>query len=171
MTAMKSLMTVLLSLSLFANAVLAAGVYKWTDEKGVVHFTDRPPDRDDAVEVPGVRGRGNETDRLKSAPATAGEEVTAEMLQGLWCEYELTTTLADAEAIPKRVEWDFYEGDEVQYRDLETGRRVDTTFRVEDGEIVTDDAEMGSHRIRSFRAELLELGSKNTVYRLRKGGC
>jgi len=168
---MKTLMTVLLALSVCVNAAVAAGVYKWTDEKGVVHFTDRPPNRDDAVKVPDVRARGNETDRLKSVPATAGEQVTAQMLQGLWCEYELTTTLPDAEAIPKRVEWDFYEGDEVQYRDLGTGRRVETTFRIEGGEIVTDDAEMGSHKIRSYRPELLELGSKDTVYRLRTGGC
>ncbi len=168
---MRTLITTLLVFSLCASGAMAAGVYKWTDDKGVVHFTDRPPARDDAVVVPGVRGRGNETDRLRSGAPTPGEEVTAEMLQGLWCEYELTTTVPGAEAIPKRVEWDFYEGDEVQYRDLETGRRVDTTFRVEEGEIVTDDAEMGAHRIRSYRAELLELGSKDTVYRLRKGGC
>jgi len=168
---MKSLLTVFVLLCAFATVAQAAGVYKWTDEKGVVHFTDRPPNRDDAVEVPGVRARGTETDRILATKATPGEEVTAQMLQGLWCEFEITTTNADIEPIIKRVEWDFYEGDEVQYRDLETGRRIETTFRVEAGEIITEDAEMGTHEIRSYRPEMLELGSGSTVYRLRSGGC
>ena len=36
-----------------------AGVYRWTDEKGRVHFSDRPPDRDaEQLDIPDARPPG-----------------------------------------------------------------------------------------------------------------
>lgn len=164
--------SVLLSIAIVAAPLAAQGVYKWTDEKGVVHFTDRPPDRDDAVEVPGVRARPSEEERRAAAVADLdGDAVTAEMLQGLWCEYEMTYSPEGSEVLPRRIEWDFYEGDELQHRDLESGRRVDTTFSVDINVIVPASVIIGQHRILDFSAAGMELGIADAIHRLRRGGC
>lgn len=162
----------LLLLSVLAAPIAAQGVYKWTDEKGVVHFTDRPPGRDDAVEVPGVRARPSEEERRASAIAEVDDDaVTAQMLQGVWCEYEMTYSAEGSDVLPRRVEWDFYEGNELQHRDLESGRRVETTFSVDANVLVPASVVIGQHRIVEFRADGMELGIADAIHRLRRGGC
>ncbi len=162
----------LLLFAALAVPAAAQGVYKWTDEKGVVHFTDRPPARDDAVEVPGVRARPSEEERRATTiEEVDGDAVTAEMLQGLWCEYELTYSAEGSQVLPRRIEWDFYEGDELQHRDLESGRRVDTTFSVDANVIVPASVVIGQHLILDYRADGMELGLADAIHRLRRGGC
>lgn len=38
--------TVFLTVLLFSSSLAAADVYRWVDEKGVVHYTDTPPAQD-----------------------------------------------------------------------------------------------------------------------------
>lgn len=48
----------------WACAAWGSGVYKWVDEKGVVHFSERPPAGRTAQSVEGVQGRISEEMRL-----------------------------------------------------------------------------------------------------------
>jgi len=49
LTKLYSLVTLLVSLSFVGNAV--AGIYKWTDENGNVHFGDKPADASSATQL------------------------------------------------------------------------------------------------------------------------
>lgn len=171
MISTKLLSLIPLTLALACAAASAAGVYKWTDEDGVVHYSDRPT-RDDATEVPGVAARASAEERMAAAAAALGDDaVSGDMLQGLWCEYEMTYVAPGSTVEEQRIEWDFYEGDELQHRDLRSGRRVETTFTVEANEIIPASSQIGTHRILKYAPDQLELGIAEAIHRLRKGGC
>jgi S1-C subfamily serine protease len=73
----------------------AAGIYKWTDEKGVVHYGERPPAnaRTQTTEVKGVQGRVSET--LKSACAHLKSMVPG-LLVGMRSKQTRGDAMADA---------------------------------------------------------------------------
>jgi len=157
---------------LIPSLAQAGGVYKWVDEQGVVHYSDRPGTRTDAEEVAGVNARASEQERLAAEAVTlGGDQISAQMLQGLWCEHEMAIVGGASEPEERRIEWDFYEGDELQHRDLRSGRRVETTFSVERNQIRAESASLGTHRILRFNGESMELGVGEQIHRLRKGGC
>ena len=52
-------------LALCGSAIAAGGVYKWVDEDGVVHYGERPPEKQKAEQV------------KVQPPATAGERASA----------------------------------------------------------------------------------------------
>ncbi len=56
-----SMLTVLTLLVSLAGAAAAAGVYKWTDADGKVHFTDKPPPDAAAEKVRVTTGRDAHT--------------------------------------------------------------------------------------------------------------
>jgi hypothetical protein len=67
------------SILFFAVLATAQGqtqsVYTWTDENGVVHYTDTPPDNPDAVEVPATEAyRPGSSGAYPQADAAAGED-------------------------------------------------------------------------------------------------
>lgn len=155
-----------------ANAV-AGKVYTWTDERGVVHYTDRPLGPEAAREVPGV-----ESDRkpaAKSKPADDAAPGKADLpdaaaLQGIWCQYERASDLPDTEVTPERVEWTFL-GDTLETRNLETGitRRAD--FSIVDGVLASDDLSIGRYPIRDYQRTTMEIGIPSVHFRLRRGRC
>jgi hypothetical protein len=61
-------------LCVFSIALGGSEVYKWVDENGVVHFTDRPPEDQKSTEVD------------IAEPLTAGEVVEAESWAETWLE-------------------------------------------------------------------------------------
>jgi hypothetical protein len=66
-----TLLPVALGLTLTVAApALAATVYKWVDENGVVHYSDQPNPRAQAVEVASAQTYG------RDAPASAGNAAT-----------------------------------------------------------------------------------------------
>lgn len=75
------------SLLAASAAVNAQGkkVYTWTDENGVVHFVDTPPENPNAVSIdapeayrPGTEGVYDQADAAAEAPAETPAEATAE---------------------------------------------------------------------------------------------
>jgi hypothetical protein len=62
-------------LALFASASVAAqAVYKWTDEKGVVHYSDQPPPDSQAAERLNIKTLGrHRMDAQQEAEANADE--------------------------------------------------------------------------------------------------
>ena len=54
----------------FAQSALAAGVYKWTDENGVAHYSDAPPEGKQYDKI-NVRGKVEIEGAAEEAPAPA----------------------------------------------------------------------------------------------------
>jgi hypothetical protein len=161
-------MRILFILALLTAAQAAvAKVYTWTDANGVVHYTDRPIAPDGAEVVKGV-----ETAREEPVPEAPEEPVKINVaaLQGTWCEYEVASGKASGDAVPERIEWAF-SGSTLTQRDLKSGRVIESQFRLEDTQIVTDKAAMGDRRVRKFNDDGMELSDENAYYRLRRGGC
>ena len=163
----------LLLLMLHTAGALAAKVYTWTDERGVVHYTDRPLGPEAAKEVPGV-----ESDRkvdLKPKPADDAPLGQADLpdetaLQGVWCQYERASDLPDTEITPERVEWTFL-GDSVETRNLDTGITRRASFSISDGALVADDLAIGRYPIREYQRTPMEIGVPSVHFRLRRGPC
>jgi hypothetical protein len=149
---------------LVASAAHAGGVYTWTDDKGVVHYTDRPTGPEQAEQVKG----------MDIGPQAAAKpkpvRVSTEDLQGTWCEYELVSVGGSGSTIPERIEWTFNRST-LEYFDLDSQLKINSNFKLEDGSISTDKAVMGSHRIRSFGDDQMELGGDDIHIRLRRGNC
>ena len=69
-----SIITLILSFG--ADCFLHAGVYKWTDENGVVHYSDTPVRNDDETEIENLTGDENEI-RVEKPPThtSSGSEM------------------------------------------------------------------------------------------------
>lgn len=64
----------LVLLALFAStSVIAQAVYKWTDEKGVVHYSDQPPPDSQASERININALGRRTSAQEETAASAGD--------------------------------------------------------------------------------------------------
>ena len=63
-----TLLPLALAVSGIGASALAATVYKWVDENGVVHYSDQPNSRAQAVEVQGAQPYGGDSQR---APVTS----------------------------------------------------------------------------------------------------
>ncbi|MGE4070125.1 MAG: DUF4124 domain-containing protein [Lysobacterales bacterium] len=158
---MRALIALLL---LVASAADAGGVYTWTDEHGVVHYTDRPIGPKQAEQVKGM-DIGPE-----AASKPRNIRVSAEALQGTWCAFELVSTAGAGSNIAERIEWTFT-GGTLQYLDLDSKLKINSKFKLDDGSITTDQAAMGNHRIRRFGDDQMELGGDGIYTRLRRGNC
>jgi hypothetical protein len=161
-------MRILFLLALLTFAAAAdAKVYTWTDANGVVHYTDRPIAPDNAEVVNGV-----ETARDEPVPEKPEEPVriSETALQGTWCEYEVASDKASADAVPERIEWDF-SGSTLTQRDLESGRVIESQFRLDGPRIVSDKAAMGNRTVRKFDDDGMELTGESAYHRLRRGRC
>jgi hypothetical protein len=152
---------------LTAAASVDAKVYTWTDANGVVHYTDRPIAPGDAEVVKGV-----ETAREEPVPEKPEEPVriSETALQGTWCEYEVASDKASGDAVPERIEWAF-SGSTLTQRDLKSGRVIESQFRVEGPQIVSDKAAMGNRTVRKFDDDGMELTGESAYHRLRRGRC
>ena len=66
MTSIK-LHTLLLLITFFINLPVLAGVYKWTDANGKIHFSDKPHKNSDEIKINSVKpsGVGTSNNRLK----------------------------------------------------------------------------------------------------------
>jgi hypothetical protein len=155
------LRALILLLLLVASAANAGGVYTWTDEHGVVHYTDRPLGPEQARQVPG----------MQVGPKTVvASKLTFETLQGTWCEYELVSSPSKNQTMAQRIEWTFKNRDLI-YRDLNTGTTLPSQYEFKDQTITTDRASMGNHVIRDYHDDELELGNDAMFVRLRRGSC
>ncbi|MDX1380213.1 MAG: DUF4124 domain-containing protein [Xanthomonadales bacterium] len=79
----KAIYPVLLAAMLCAApAALAQQVYQWTDENGVVHYTDQPPDRADAevTEVKPLPEVGTESPTAADPAAAESDDAGEETL-------------------------------------------------------------------------------------------
>jgi glutaredoxin-like YruB-family protein len=78
----RRVVVILLALFVVAGGAAAAGVYKWTDAEGRVHFGDRPPTgaASETVAIPGVDGPA--ADDGPVAPAALGNVV---LYSTEWC--------------------------------------------------------------------------------------
>ncbi|MBK8066849.1 MAG: DUF4124 domain-containing protein [Rhodanobacteraceae bacterium] len=163
----------LLLLLLHAAVAIAGKVYTWTDERGVVHYTDRPLGPEAAREVPGV-----ESDRKTDLkPKRADDEALGKAdlpdtagLQGIWCQFERASDLPDTEVTPERVEWTFL-GDTVETRNLDTGITRRANYTITDGALVADDVAIGRYPIREYQRTAMEIGVPSVHFRLRRGRC
>lgn len=163
----------LLLLMLHTAGALAAKVYTWTDERGVVHYTDRPFGPEAAKEVPGVESDRKVDLKPKSAddaPLGQADLPDETALQGVWCQYERASDLPDTEITPERVEWTFL-GDSVETRNLDTGITRRASFSISDGALVADDVAIGRYPIREYQRTTMEIGVPSVHFRLRRGPC
>ena len=158
---MRALIALLL---LLAGAVHAGGVYTWTDERGVVHYTDRPIGPEQAEQVKGM-DIGPE-----AAAKPSRVKGSAESLQGTWCAFAMVSSAGTGSTIAERIEWTFNRST-LDYLDLDSQLKINARFKLEDGSINTDKAIMGNHRIRSFGDDQMELGDDAIYTRLRRGNC
>lgn len=70
----RSALVWLVLLALFAStSVVAQTVYKWTDEKGVVHYSDQPPPASQASEQININTLGRRTSTQEEAAGSAGD--------------------------------------------------------------------------------------------------
>lgn len=163
-------MRILLLTLLLPLAAPAASVYKWTDQNGVVHYTDRPLGPEDRKAVPGVES----ADPAAAAPRQESLEApripTEAELQGIWCEFELRTEDPEAAPTPEKIQWTFT-GDTLEYRNLELAITLRGDYEIVDGSIAVDNPAIGRHRVRSFFLNALELAREKVWYRLRRGRC
>ncbi len=95
---------------------------------------------------------------------------TVTELQGVWCEFELLSEAPDTPPLAERIEWTFT-GKTLQYRDLDAGITLRGDYEIVDGSIAVGDPAIGSHRLRSFFLDTMELARGNVWYRLRRGRC
>lgn len=162
----------LLLLLLHTAGALAAKVYTWTDERGVVHYTDRPLGPEAAKEVPGVESDRKVDLKPKPADDALGKADLPDeaALQGVWCQYERASDLPDTEITPERVEWTFL-GDSVETRNLDTGITRRASFSISDGALVADDVAIGRYPIREYQRTTMEIGVPSVHFRLRRGPC
>ncbi|MGI9307732.1 MAG: DUF4124 domain-containing protein [Gammaproteobacteria bacterium] len=87
-------LTAALAVYLAAGVVLASGVYKWVDDKGVTHYTDRPPMSKAVEEVDiqvsvtaGENAAENASD--ETAPAATTDEIQASNEQTMAANAEI----------------------------------------------------------------------------------
>ncbi|GMU43074.1 MAG: DUF4124 domain-containing protein [Xanthomonadales bacterium PRO6] len=160
------LMFVLLLLPLAASA---GSVYKWTDQNGVAHYTDRPIGPEEKAEMEGVKTAEPPPRARKDADEPVRIPTQAE-LQGVWCEFELYSDDPEAAPLVERIEWTFI-GKTLQYRDLDAGITLRGDYAITDGNISVGDPAIGSHRVRSFFLDAMELMRGKVWYRLRRGRC
>lgn len=66
-----------------------AQLYKWTDDRGVIHYSDKAPDKGaaKAVEVKINSYSGPATVSTTSAPAAGAAKAPVKMLATSWCGY------------------------------------------------------------------------------------
>lgn len=62
-----------LSMLLFVTTASLAGVYKWVDEDGTVHYSDRPSEQAETLRVPGM---GRSPDTTEKATASEAEQAS-----------------------------------------------------------------------------------------------
>lgn len=159
----KSLFSLLFSLALLAAALVAHAqgkqIYTWTDENGVVHYVDTPPDNPNAVRVDAPEAyRPGSVD----TPATevASGEVPAEAVEG-----EEPASYADqkrqemaarsAERRAQQAERDAKCSQaRQQLQTIEPHRRV--YFTNEDGEVERLDDEVRVQRVEDLKALIAE---------------
>ena len=73
----------------FLLSPVYAQLYKWTDDKGVIHYSDKAPPRGGAkaAEVRINSYSGPATVTTTKAPATGGAKPQVKMLATSWCGY------------------------------------------------------------------------------------
>jgi glutaredoxin len=82
-----------IALFLSAAALIAlpafAQLYRWTDDKGVIHYSDKAPDKRDAkaVEIRINSYSGPATVSTTDAPAAGAAKAQVKMLATSWCGY------------------------------------------------------------------------------------
>jgi glutaredoxin len=66
-----------------------AQLYRWTDDKGVIHYSDKAPDKRNAkvVEVKINSYSGPATVSTAGPPTAAGAKAPVKMLATSWCGY------------------------------------------------------------------------------------
>ena len=79
----------LLLAAAFLLSPASAQLYKWTDDKGVIHYSDKAPPKGGAtaVEVKINSYSGPATVTATGAPAAAGAKPQVKMLATSWCGY------------------------------------------------------------------------------------
>ena len=157
------LFPLLISTALFAISAAAHAqgkqVYTWTDENGVVHYVDTPPDNPNAVQI-----HAPEAYRPGSAPVTTSEEIPAEVPAD-GTEVAEEPSYADqkrqemaersAERRAKQQEMDTAcTASQQQLDTLEPSRRV--YFTNEKGEVERVDDEARVQRVEELKAFIAE---------------
>jgi glutaredoxin len=79
----------LLSVAALVSLPAFAQLYKWTDDKGVIHYSDKAPDKRDAkaVEITINSYSGPATVSTTGVPAAAAAKAPVKMLATSWCGY------------------------------------------------------------------------------------
>jgi glutaredoxin len=80
---------ILLLCTAFVSLPAFAQLYRWTDDQGVIHYSDKPPARGDAkkfdIQVNSYAGPA--TVSTTSAPAAGAAKPQVKMLATAWCGY------------------------------------------------------------------------------------
>ena len=68
--------TIIILISTLATGTVLAQAYKWTDEEGVVHYSDRPQEGAEQIQLPsdGIRPRPAPTPVASATAGAAGDE-------------------------------------------------------------------------------------------------
>lgn len=82
------------------SAHAVAGVYKWVDEKGVVHYSERPPAGQQAAEMAGVQSRVSE--QLKHVCLRLRNMVPS-LLTGMRNKQSRSDAMAEAEQLDRNL--------------------------------------------------------------------
>lgn len=163
----RSLFAFLISLALLAGTAVAHAqgkqIYTWTDENGVVHYVDTPPDNPNAVQVDAP-----EAYRPGSSTTVAVEDDTGELTEGsaeVPSEGEEPVSYADqkrqemadrsSERRARQAERDANcKKAEQQLATIEPHRRV--FFTNEDGEVERMDDEKRVQQVEDLKAYIAE---------------
>ncbi len=164
-------LTMLCAIALSTTAG-AAGIQKWVDEDGKVHYGDRPPEN---VETEAMRSKAG---RLSAAPKIEASDVAAKPVEdveagdliGAWCLAALSMDI-DGEKTPDNVAtWTFSDSGELSVE--EGGIRFTAQYTVGDSEIQTDNDMIGDYGLETFGgATMVMSGPWGGYYHMERRGC
>lgn len=162
--------------ALIACTAHAGGVYKWTDERGVVHYTDRPIGPSAATQVPGM------TVGTPLSDAKLSKNEMPEGVRGVWCQLDSTPAPAPAPspaaasapstpvAATGHIEWSFTLFN-FEYHELTKDFRIEGEYSVNDGTLTTNHRDVGNFDIVEITAKQMRLGKDQAQLQLQRGKC
>lgn len=159
--------------ALIACTAHAGGVYKWTDERGVVHYTDRPIGPSAATQVPGM------TVGTRPSDVKLSRKAMPEGVRGIWCQLDsapppapppAATAAPSVAAAIGHIEWTFRLFD-FEYHELGKDFRIAGDYAVNDGKLTTNHRDVGNFEILELTAAQMKLGRDQTSLQLQRGKC